>query len=220
MTRRRKALIVAAVAALLVLLCLILCMRAAVLPRWQPSIGVYQGVDVVALENFVTEEGGKYVVRATAMQRFVRIPAWGGWQVSANITYSTLAVNLTDVGNRGLILIFGVASRNATLDQDLGHGFRVHAHGGGGYIVYNDTLAGWCLRPPQNVDGVRVWLPASSCSLAVSFRITVEPALGHVLVNGVPVNVYNVEIRKVQGVLPGWLVYTNTSGTYHFTARP
>jgi len=218
---RRRAVLIAFVAALvlLLLLCWLFLMPPAP-PKYQPSVGVYQGVDVVALESFVSVQDGRYVVTALVPERFVQIPAWGGWSVSANITYSTLAVNLTDVGGRGMVLIFGVASRNATLDQDLGNGFRVHAHGGGGYVVYNDTLAGWCLRPPHRNDGVYVWLPAPTCNLNVQYRITVEPALGQVLVNGKPVNVYNVMIVKVTGVLPGWLVYANQSGTYYFTVRP
>jgi hypothetical protein len=170
---------------------------------------------VVALEDFVASEGGRYVVRATAPERFVQIPAWGGWSVSANITYSTLAVNLTDF----TILIFGVASKNATLDQDLGNGFRVHASGEGGYVVYNDTLAAWCLRPPTYHDGAYVWLPASTCSLDVKYRITVEPAWG-VFVNGKPAEVVNVELKKVQGVLPGWVVFANKTGVYYLTVRP
>jgi len=144
------------------------------------------------------------------------VPAWGGWSVSANITYSTLAVNLTDF----TVLIFGVASKNATLDQDLGNGFRVHASGEGGYVVYNDTLAGWCLRPPTYHDGAYVWLPASTCSLNVRHRITVEPAWGGVYVNGKPAEVVNVELKKVQGVLPGWVVFANQTGVYYLTVRP
>jgi hypothetical protein len=217
-TKNRKMLIIAVVAAL-VLACLLICLVFKKPPRWQPSAGVYQGVDVVAIEDFVAEDGGRYVVRATAPGRFVQIPAWGGWSVNANITYSTLAVNLTEAGGRGLVLVFGVASRNATLDQDLGNGFRVHAHGGGGYVVYNNT-AGWCLRQPVSQDGAYIWLPASTCSLAVEYRITVEPAWGGVYVNGRPAEVVNVRLVKVQGVLPGWLVYTNQSGAYYFTVRP
>jgi hypothetical protein len=188
-------------------------------PPHQPSISVYQGVDAVALEDFVAVEDGRYVVRAVMPERFMQIPAWGGWSASANITYSTLAVNLADVGGRGVVLIFGVASRNATLDQDLGNGFRVRAGAGGGYVVYNNT-AGWCLRPPAYRDGVYVWLPASTCSLSVEYRITVEPARGGVYVNGMPVEAVNVRLVKVGGVLPGWLVYANKSGTYYFTVRP
>jgi len=188
-------------------------------PPHQPSISVYQGVDVVALEDFVTVEDDRYVVRAMMPERFMRIPAWGGWSVSANITYSTLAVNLTGAGGRGLVLVFGVASRNATLDQDLGNGFRVHASGGGGYVVYNN-MAGWCLRPPVRQDDVYVWLPAPTCSLSVEYRITVEPARGGVYVNGRPAEVVNVGLVKVGGVLPGWLVYANKSGVYYFTVRP
>ena len=218
MTRNKKVLIVAAVVVLIVI-CLLICLVFKAPPRWQPSVGVYQGVDVVALEDFVAAEGDRYVVRATAPERFARVPAWGGWSVSANITYSTLAVNLTGAGGRGLVLVFGVASRNATLDQDLGNGFRVHADDGGGYVVYNNT-AGWCLRPPVRQDDVYVWLPAPSCSLSVEYRITVEPAWGGVYVNGRPAEVANVRLVKVAGVLPGWLVYTNQSGTYYFTVRP
>jgi hypothetical protein len=48
----------------------------------------------------------------------------------------------------------------------------------------------------------------------------VEPAIGKVHINAVPVPVYNVRIVKVAGVLPGWFVYSNRSGTYYFTARP
>ena len=218
MTRNKKVLIVAAVVVLIVI-CLLICLVFKAPPRWQPSVGVYQGVDVVALEDFVAAEGDRYVVRATAPERFARVPAWGGWSVSANITYSTLAVNLTGAGGRGLVLVFGVASRNATLDQDLGNGFRVHASGGGGYVVYNN-MAGWCLRPPVRQDDVYVWLPAPTCSLSVEYRITVEPARGGVYVNGRPAEVVNVGLVKVGGVLPGWLVYANKSGVYYFTVRP
>jgi hypothetical protein len=218
MSKKNKALIIAVVAAL-VLACLLICLVFKQPPRWQPSVGVYQGVDVVVLEDFVAVEGDRYVVRAAAPERFAQVPAWGGWSVSANITHSTLAVNLTGAGGRGLVLVFGVASRNATLDQDLGNGFRVHASGEGGYVVYNNT-AGWCLRPPARQDDVYVWLPAPSCSLSVEYRITVEPAWGGVYVNGRPAEVVNVGLAKVRGVLPGWLVYANQSGAYYFTVRP
>jgi len=216
MSRRRKALAAAAAVLIILLICWLMCMRTPAPPRYQPSVGVYQGVDVVALEDFVAAEGGRYTVRITVPGRFVQVPVWGGWSASANITYSTLAVNLTDF----TILIFGVASKNATLDQDLGHGFRVHASGQGGYVTYNDTLAGWCLRPAVYDQGAYVWLPASTCTLSVRYRITVEPAWGGVFVNGQPAEVVNVRLVKIQGILPGWIVYANQSGVYYFTVRP
>jgi hypothetical protein len=215
---KRAAIAAAVIILVLALLALWFLFMRSSIPGYEPSVGVYQGVDVVAVEDFVSAEGGRYVVRATAPERFAQVPVWGGWSVSANITYSTLAVNLTD-GGRGVILIFGVASKNATLDQDLGNNFRVHAHGGGGYVVYNNT-AGWCLRIPVFQSGVYVWLPASTCSLNVQYRITVDPILGAVYVNGEAVPVYNVRLVKVQGVLPGWLVYANASGVYYFTSQP
>ena len=214
----------AAIAAVVIILALLALwywfMRPTSIPSYEPGTGVYEGVDVVAVEDFVASEGGKYVVSMVVPYRFAQIPIWGGWSVSANITYSTLAVNLTDAGGpRNLIMIFGVASKNATLDQDLGNGFRVHASGEGGYVLYNNT-AGWCLRIPTYQSGAYVWLPASTCSLNVKFRITVDPILGAVYINGKAVPVYNVRIVKVSGVLPGWLVYANRSGVYYFTAQP
>jgi hypothetical protein len=220
MTRRRILIAVALALLLLLLLLWWLFLKQPAPPRYQPSTAVYQGVDVVALEDFVSAENGRYVVNAVVPERFRQIPAWGGWSVSANITYSTLAVNLTDVGGRGVVLIFGVASRNATLDQDLGNGFRVHASGGGGYVIYNDTYAGWCLRPPAYDNGVYVWLPASTCNLNVRYRITVEPAWGGVFINGQPAEVVNVRLVKVRGILPGWFVFADASGTYYFTVKP
>jgi hypothetical protein len=212
--RKRVVLIAIVAVAALLIICLILCILCMKPPKYQPSKGVYQGVDVVVLEDFVEVRDGRYVVAVTAPERFVQVPVWGGWSASANITYSTLAVNLTDF----VVLVFGVASKNATLDQDLGNGFRVHAYGEGGYVVYNDT-AGWCLRPPIYYQDAYVWLPAPSCSLNVKYRITVEPAWGGVFVNGRPAEVVNVGLVKVQGVLPGWLVYTNQSGVYYLTVR-
>jgi hypothetical protein len=213
---KRRALAAVVVVALLALLLWWLLLRPPAPAKYQPSVGVYKGVDVVAIEDFVSVEGGRYVVRATAPERLAQVPVWGGWSVSANITYSTLAVNLTGVG---AVLIFGVASRNATLDQDLGNGFRVHAHGGGGYVIYNNTV-GWCLRQPVYSQDAYIWLPAPACALSVEYRITVEPAWGGVYVNGRPAELVNVRLVKVQGVLPGWLVYTNQSGVYYFTVRP
>ncbi len=216
--RRRDAVYIAIIVILvLLLLCCWLCKK---VPGYQPCVGVYGGVDLVVLEDFVSVEDGRYVVRAAAVERFTQIPAWGGWSVSTNMTYSTLAVDLADVGGRGVVLIFGAASRNSTLRQDLGNGFRIYAHGGGGYVTYNDTLAGWCLRPPVYDKGVYVWLPASTCNLNVQYRIAVEPAWGGVFINGVPVAAYNVRLTKVSGVLPGWLVSADRGGTYYFTVRP
>ena len=47
-----------------------------------------------------------------------------------------------------------------------------------------------------------------------------EPAWGRVYVNGKSAEVVNVKLKKVEGVLPGWVVYANSSGVYYFTARP
>jgi hypothetical protein len=219
-TGRRAAIAAAVIILILALLALwFIFTRSASIPSYEPGTGVYEGVDVVAVEDFVSVQGDNFVVSTTAPYRFAQIPVWGGWSVSANITYSTLAVNLTDAGGRGVVLIFGVASKNATLDQDLGHGFRVHASDQGGYVIYNNT-AGWCLRIPVYQSGAYVWLPASTCSLNVQYRITVDPILGAVYVNGKAMPVYNVELVKVSGILPGWLVYANQSGVYYFTTKP
>ena len=224
MNSRRRKILTALVFLLLILLliCCICChLKAALPPRWQPAVGVSQGVDVVALEDFVAFQDGRYVVAATALGQFTQIPLWGGWSVSANITYSTLVINLKDAGGPdAYVLIFGVASRSASLDQDLGHGFRVHASGEGGYVVYNDTLAGWCLRPAAYDQGAYVWLPASTCSLNVKYMITVEPAHGAVFVNGKLSSVYSVKLVKVSGILPGWAVFANKTGVYYLTVRP
>jgi len=48
----------------------------------------------------------------------------------------------------------------------------------------------------------------------------VEPAWGGVFVNGQPAEVVNVRLVKIQGILPGWIVYANQSGVYYFTVRP
>jgi len=222
MSTGKRAAIAAAVIILILALLLLwfLFLRPTSVPAYEPGTGVYRGVDAVAVEDFVATQSGRYVVSMVVPYRFMQIPLWGGWSVSGNITYSTLAVNLTDAGGpHGLILIFGVASKNATLDQDLGNGFRVHAAGDGGYVIYNNT-AGWCLRAPTYQNGAYVWLPASTCSLNVPYRITVDSALGAVYVNGKTVAIYNVKIVKVSGVLPGWIVYANQSGVYYFTAQP
>jgi hypothetical protein len=216
--RRRRDVVYITIIIILVLL-LLWCLLKRYAPPYQPSVGVYGGVDLVALEDFVAVEDGKYVVRAVVAGRFSQIPAWG-WSVSANITYSTLAVNLAQVGGRGVVLVFGIASRNATLSQDLGNGFRVYAHGGGGYVVYNGSLAGWCLRPPARYNDAYVWLPASTCNINVQYKITVEPISGTVLINARPAEVVDVELVKVKGVLPGWLVYSDKGGVYYFTVRP
>jgi len=216
---KRAAIAAAVIILILALLALWFLFTHKALPSYEPGMGVYEGVDVVAVEDFVSAQDGNYAVSVVAPYRFAQIPAWGGWSIAANITYSTLAVNLTDVGGRGVVLIFGVASKNATLDQDLGHGFHVHASNQGGYVIYNNT-AGWCLRIPVYQGGAYVWLPASTCSLDVQYRITVDPILGAVYVNGQAVPVYNVELVKVSGILPGWLVYANRSGVYYFTAQP
>ena len=215
MSRSRDLVVVVILALLLVLLlCCIFIKKSA--PAYQPSREVYKGSDVVVLEDFVVVEEGRYVVRAAVPERFTQIPIWGGWSLSGNITYSPLVVNLTDF----TVLVFGVASKNATLDQDLGNYFRVRATAEGGYVTYNGTLAGWCLRQPVYRNNTYVWLPASECSLDVKYRITVEPAWGGVFVNGKPAEVVNVKLKKVEGVLPGWVVYANSSGTYYLTARP
>jgi hypothetical protein len=219
-TDKRAAIAAAVIILILALLVLwFIFMRPASIPGYEPSTGVYEGVDVVAVEDFVSVQSGEYIVSAVVPYYLAQIPAWGGWSVQANITYSTLAINLTDVGGRGLILIFGIASKNATLDQNLGHGFFVHATAEGGYVIYNNT-AGWCLGIPTYQNGAYVWLPSDTCSLNVQYRITVVPILGAVYVNGKSVSVYNVKLVKVSGVLPGWLVYANKSGTYYFTTQP
>ena len=221
MSRRLKALIAALIAALA--LCLLFCwlLRPST-PAYEPAWGIYRGADVVAVEDFVSAvTQNTFVVSVTAPYNYSAIPLWGGWQPQGNITISSLVINLKDAGGPdAYLLIFGVASRNVTLDQYIGHGFSVHANQYGGYVSYNDSLAAWCLRPPLIHNDVYVWIPTSACGVSAKYVIRVTPSWGIVTVNTIPVKVYNVTLTKVEGVLPGWLVFADKNATYYITVSP
>jgi hypothetical protein len=179
-------------------------------------------VSAIVVEDFVQVEGGKLVVRATDVPgHYAAIPIWGGWRVEGNITVTTLAVNLRDAGGPdAAVLIFGVASRSASLDADLGNGFHVRADRGGGCVLYNGTLAGWCLRYAGQQGDVNAWVPAGECALGASYVITVDPPAGVVRINGEPVLAVNVSLVRVDGILPGWLVTAGRGGIYYLAVHP
>jgi hypothetical protein len=222
MSRRRKALIAALIVAL-ALLCPVLCwlLRPSP-PAYEPSAGIYEGADVIAVEDFASAVAqNTFIVSVAAPYNYYAIPVWGGWSPSGNITIMPVIVNLADAGGpNAYLLIFGVASRNATIDQYIGHGFSVYAGPYGGYVAYNNSLAVWCLRPPVLYNNVYVWLPASACGISAKYVVRVTPSWGIVSINTIPVRVYNLNLVKVKGVLPGWLVFANHSGTYYITVPP
>ena len=222
MNRRRKALIVFIVA-LALILCLLFCwLLRPQPPAYEPAAGVYRGADVVAVEDFVSAvTQNTFIVSVTTPYNYSAIPLWGGWSPSGNITITPLVINLKDAGGPDVyLLIFGVASRNVTLDQYIGHGFSVYANQYGGYVSYNNSLAVWCLRPPLVYKDIYVWVPASACGVSAKYVIRVTASWGIVTVNTIPLRVYNMKLAKVTGVLPGWLVFANKNATYYITVSP
>jgi len=151
--KRRRALAAAAAALAVILLCLLFCQPPQRFEVYQPSVAVYRGVDLIAVEDFAASTVVAYNtfrIDVTVPHEYAAVPLWGGWSLRGNITTTPLIINLKDVGGPdAFILIFGVASRNETLRQDLGNGFFVYADRYGGYVTFNKTLAAWCLRPPE-----------------------------------------------------------------------
>ena len=223
--KRRRALAAAAAALAVILLCLLFCRAPPRFEVYQPSVAVYRGVDLIAVEDFAASTVVAYNtfrIDVTVPHEYAAVPIWGGWSLRGNITTTPLIINLKDVGGPdAFILIFGVASRNATLRQDLGNGFFVYADQYGGYVTFNKTTAAWCLRPPEVYVDVYVWLPASACSYAdAKYIIRVTPSWGIASVNTIAVPIYKKTIVKVSGVLPGWHVYANKTGVYYVSAAP
>jgi hypothetical protein len=222
---KREALAAAAAVAAVIILCIIFCRPQPRLEVYQPTVAVYQGADLIAVEDFAASTVVAYNtfrIDVTAPREYAAVPVWGGWSLRGNISTSPLVINLKDVGGPdAYILVFGVASRNETLRQDLGNGFFVYADKYGGYVTFNKTLAAWCLRPPEQYVDVYVWLPSSACSYTdARYIIRVTPSWGIASINTIAVPIYKKTIVKVQGVMPGWHVYTNKTGVYYLSAAP
>jgi hypothetical protein len=224
MKRRRLAFAVAAAALIAIILCILLCRPPQRFEVYQPSRAVYGGVNLIAVEDFAAStviSHNTFKVEVAVPHEYAAIPIWGGWSLRGNITVTPLVINLKDAGGPdAYLLVFGVASRSATLKQDLGNGFFVYADQYGGYVAFNETVAAWCLRPPVQYADAYVWLPSSACSYNAKYVIRVTPSWGIVSVNTLPVPVYKRSIVKVAGILPGWQVYANATGVYYVTASP
>lgn len=189
-------------------------------PEVYPTGDIYNGYNLILLEDFVNPSGYEIVVRAFGS--YSSIPAYGGSGVQGNITRGQAYLEYGGFS----IPIIAIASTNSTLKQDF-PSIQIRLDTSGGYILYTAAnLAIYYRHMAFNVSGttVHVWAPASQLPpqlASATHHVTLDPANGVAYVNGMPVKltVGNPPPQR-KGVLRAWLVTTSTSGTYTLTVNP
>lgn len=189
-------------------------------PEVYPTGDIYNGYNLILLEDFV--DADSYQVVVTAFGAYYAIPAYGGSGVKGNITHGQAYLEYGGFS----IPIIAIASTNSTLKQDF-PGMQIRLDTSGGYILYTaPSLAIYYRHMAFNVSGtmVHVWAPASQLPLQLSgasHHVTIDPANGVAYVDGTPVwlIIGNAQPQR-KGVLRAWLVTTTTSGTYTLTINP
>lgn len=189
-------------------------------PVVYPTGDIYNGYNLILLEDFVNVSGYQIVV--TAFGTYYSIPAYGGSGVQGNITHGQAYLQYGGFS----IPIIAIASTNSTLTQDF-PGIQIRLGTSGGYILYTaPNLAIYYRHMAFNVSGttVHVWAPASQLPLQLSgasHHVTIDPANGVAYIDGMPVRLItgNPQPQR-KGVLRAWLVTTSTSGTYTLTINP
>lgn len=189
-------------------------------PEVYPTGDIYNGYNLILLEDFVNTNGYEIVV--TVFGSYSSIPAYGGSGVQGNITHGQAYLEYGGFS----IPIIAIASTNSTLKQDF-PSIQIRLDTSGGYILYTAAnLAIYYRHMAFNVSDttVHVWAPASQLPpqlASATHHVTLDPANGVAYVNGMPVKltVGNPPPQR-KGVLRAWLVTTSTSGTYTLTINP
>lgn len=189
-------------------------------PEVYPTGDIYNGYNLILLEDFVNPDGYEIIVKAFGS--YSSIPAYGGSGVQGNITHGQAYLEYGGFS----IPIIAIASTNSTLKQDF-PSIQIRLDTNGGYILYTAAnLAIYYRHMAFNVSGttVHVWAPASQQPpqlASATHHVTLDPANGVAYVNGMPVKltVGNPPPQR-KGVLRAWLVTTSTSGTYTLTINP
>lgn len=189
-------------------------------PEVYPTGDIYNGYNLILLEDFVNPNGYEIIVKAFGS--YSSIPAYGGSGVQGNITHGQAYLEYGGFS----IPIIAIASTNSTLKQDF-PSIQIRLDTSGGYILYTAAnLAIYYRHLDFNVSGttVHVWAPASQLphKLApATHHVTLDPANGVAYVDGTPVKltVGNPPPQR-KGVLRAWLVTASISGTYTLTINP
>lgn len=190
-------------------------------PTLYPTGDIYNGYNLILLEDFVDTNGYQIVV--TTYGAYSSVPAYGGSGLKGNITYNQAYLQYGGFS----IPIIAISSTNSTLTQDF-PGIQIRLGPNGGYILYTAAnLAIYYRYMAFNVSGttVHVWAPASQLPTqqvsGASYHVTIDPANGVAYVNGMPVKLsLGSPQPQRKGVLRAWLVTTSTSGTYTLTITP
>ena len=189
-----------------------------------PTSGIYNGFNVIFIEDHVDVEDGRYVVRSGLSGTFRSLVAYGGSSVTGNITYGVAYITF----GYYKIPVVGFASTNATITQDF-PGMKVRLTADGGYVVYTPvSMAVYYRRYTFDIGGttVYVWVPAKSLpsvlTTEASQHIYIDPEAAFYYVNGAP---YRLTIdvpptRTHVGVLRSWVLYANRYGAYVFQINP
>lgn len=189
-------------------------------PEVYPTGDIYNGYNLILLEDFVNPNGYEIIVKAFGS--YSSIPAYGGSGVQGNITHGQAYLEYGGFS----IPIIAIASTNSTLKQDF-PSIQIRLDTSGGYILYTAAnLAIYYRHMAFNVSDttVHVWAPASQLPqqlASATHHVTLDPANGVAYVDGMPVKltVGNPPPQR-KGVLRAWLVTTSTSGTYTLTINP
>ena len=189
-------------------------------PSLYPTGDIYNGYDLILIEDFVDIDG--YQIVATAFGAYFGIPAYGGSSAQGNITHGQAYLQFGGF----YIPIIAIASTNSTLKQDF-PGLQIRLDTNGGYILYTPpSLAIYYRHMTFNVSGttVHVWAPASQLPpqlAGAAHHATIDPSSGTAYVDGMP-NLLALGSPQPQkkGVLRAWLVTTSQSGTYTLIINP
>ncbi|QJF12420.1 hypothetical protein QIT50_gp08 [Pyrobaculum spherical virus 2] len=190
------------------------------MPAVYPTGDIYNGYNLILLEDFVNPNDYQIVV--SAFGEYSSIPVYGGSGVQGNITHEQAYLKYGGFS----IPIIAIASTNSTLKQDF-PGMQIRLDTSGGYILYTaPNLAIYYRHMAFNVSGttVHVWAPASQLPpqlSGASHHVTIDPANGVAYVDGMPVKLSTgVAQPQRKGVLRAWLVMTSVPGTYTLTINP
>ncbi len=183
---------------------------------------IVNGYDLIAIEDHVTVDNGRYSVVASVVGSYRSVVAYGGSSVSGNISNGIAVIKYGGYD----ILVVAFASTNSTITQDF-PGIQLRLDENGGYVLYTPvSMAIYYRRHVFNISNtvVYVWVPAKTLPTrlaSANVHVTIDPVYGVYYVNNVA---YSLERgtppQKHRGVLRSWLVYTDKSGRYVFTINP
>jgi hypothetical protein len=187
-----------------------------------PTGGIVNGFDLIAVEDHVSVNDGKYSIVTSVVGSYRSLVAYGGSSVSGNITNGVALIRYGGYE----IPVLAFASTNSTIIQDF-PGIEVRLDTNGGYVHYKPiSMAIYYRYSRFNVSNtvVHLWVPTKTLPTrlaSVSVHVTIDPEFGVYYVNGVAYGLeYGTPPQRHRGILRAWLVYTDKSGRYVFTINP